>query len=83
MEMMMDLQLPTTSPLHNTCFSIFIGEYIDVVIGSYWLVTASVYSILYHPDVYILVLQMSIVKTHVSGVACQSLVSHFLGRTIL
>jgi hypothetical protein len=40
-EMMMDLQLPTTSPLQYL-LSIFIGEYIDVVIGSYWLVTGSV-----------------------------------------
>ena len=40
-EMMMDLQLPTTSPLQHL-LSIFIGEYIDVVIGSYWLVTGYV-----------------------------------------
>ena len=70
----MDLQLPTTSPLHNTCFSIFIGEYIDVVIGSYWLVTGSVYTVFCIIQTYILVRQMPIVKTHVSGVACQSLV---------
>jgi hypothetical protein len=38
----MDMQLPTTSPLQHLLSILFIGEYIDVVIGSYWLVTGSV-----------------------------------------
>ena len=80
-EMMMDLQLPTTSPLHNTCFSIFIGEYIDVVIGSYWLVTGSVYtSILYHPDVYFGAANAHCQNPRFWSCLSQSLVGNFFGK---
>ena len=77
-EMMMDLQLPTTSPLQHL-LSIFIGEYIDVVIGSYWLVTGSVqYSVpsrrIFWCD------KCPLSKPTFLGLLVKSLVGNFFGK---